>query len=393
MPESVLCFNSGSSSLKFALYQIGGDTRLARGAVEGIGTTAGRFWLTVSDRIVEDSPGDTGAHAHALRRVFASLAAHGLPRPAAVGHRVVHGGAEYASAQRVDDKVLTALRALVPLAPLHLPSELEIIDAVGVLFPGVVQVVCFDTAFHRAMPELAQRLPLPRRLWDAGVRRYGFHGLSYEYVVCELGAAVHGRTIIAHLGNGASLVALRDGRPVDTTMGLTPIGGVIMGTRTGDLDPGVLLYLMREQGYDAGRLGTLLNEESGLLGISELTPDMKTLLERRDSDARAADAVQMFCDSVRKHVGAFAAVLGGLDTLVFTGAIGERAAPVRWEICRNLSHLGIRLDASRNAANAAIVSAESGRCIVRVVPTNEELIIARQTSTLLEGDRHSKGER
>ena len=392
MPESVLCLNSGSSSLKFALYQVGDDTRLARGAVEGIGTTAGRFWLTVSDRMVEESSGDTGGHAHALRRVFASLDAHGVRRPAAVGHRVVHGGAEYASAQRVDDKLLTALRALVPLAPLHLPSELAIIDAVEALFPGVVQVVCFDTAFHRAMPELAQRLPLPRRLWNAGVRRYGFHGLSYEYVVSELGAAVHGRTIIAHLGNGASLVALRDGRPVDTTMGLTPIGGVIMGTRTGDLDPGVLLYLMREQGYDAGRLGTLLNEESGLLGISDLTPDMKTLLARRDSDARAADAVQMFCDSVRKHVGAFAALLGGLDALVFTGAIGERAAPVRWEICRDLRHLGIRLDASRNTANAAIVSAGSGRCIVRVVPTNEELIIARQTSALLAGDRRSNGE-
>jgi acetate kinase len=384
MPESILCLNSGSSSLKFAVYRAGQDARLARGAVEGIGTSTGRFWLTLSDdTMIEDSAGDAGQHADALGRVFASLEAHGVESPAGVGHRVVHGGAEYASAQRVDDKLLAALRALIPLAPLHLPSEIEIIDAVRRLLPGVEQVACFDTAFHRAMPELAQRLPLPRRFWDEGVRRYGFHGLSYEYVVSVLGAAVNGRTIIAHLGNGASLAALRDGRPLDTTMGLTPIGGLIMGTRTGDLDPGVLLYLMRQHGLDVDALGTLLNDRSGLLGISGLTSDMKTLLDRREHDARAADAVQMFCDSVRKHVGAFAAVLGGLDTLVFTGAIGERAAAVRWAICRDLGHLDIRLDPSRNAANAAVVSAGSGRCVVRVIPTNEELVIARQTAAVL----------
>jgi acetate kinase len=381
---AVLCLNSGSSSLKFALYQLGADARLARGAVEGIGIPHGRFWLTRSDDTrIEDAAGDMGRHADALRRVFTALDAHGIETPAAVGHRVVHGGAVYVSARRVDDRLLATLRSLVPLAPLHLPSEIEIIEAVRGLLPGVVQVACFDTAFHRAMPELAQRLPLPRRFWDEGVRRYGFHGLSYEYVVSELGPALDRRTIIAHLGNGASLAALSNGRPVDTTMGLTPIGGLIMGTRTGDLDPGVLLHLMSARGYDVGRLGTLLNDQSGLLGISELTSDMKTLLERRDSDPRAAEAVEMFCRSVRKHVGAFAAVLGGLDTLVFTGAIGERAAAVRWEICRDLGHLGVRLDASRNAAHADVVSVASGPCVVRVVRTNEELMIARQTAAVL----------
>lgn len=357
MPDSVLCLNSGSSSLKWAVYRVGAEeVRLAHGAVER----------------------EAEGHASALREVFGALEEQGIKRPAVVGHRVVHGGADYSSAQIVDDRLLIALRRVIPLAPRHLPSEIEMIEAVAKEFRDVVQVACFDTAFHRTMPELAQRFPLPRQLWDEGVRRYGFHGLSYEYVVWKLAAAVHGRTIIAHLGSGASLVALRDGRPVDTTMGLTPIGGLIMGTRTGDLDPGVLLYLMTEKGYDVDRLGAVLNDKSGMLGISELSSDMKTLLRLRESDPRAADAVAMFCASVRKHVGAFAAVLGGLDTLVFTGAIGEHAAPVRREICRDLAYLGIRLDSTQNDANADLVSVP-GSCAVRVIATNEELMIARQT--------------
>ena len=235
-------------------------------------------------------------------------------------------------------------------------------------FADLPQVVCFDTAFHRPMPELAQRLPLPGELWDKGVRRYGFHGLSYEYILDAVGSAGSGRLIIAHLGNGASLAAIRDGQPRETTMGFTPTGGLMMGTRTGDLDPGVLLYLLDQEGYDPPRLGRLVNQEAGLLGVSGTSPDMKTLLAA--------------CD-VRKHIGALAAVLGGLDMLVFTGGIGERAAPVRREVCDGLEYLGIRLDPGRNDAHADPVSAAGSPCAVRVIPTNEDLMIARHTHALI----------
>jgi acetate kinase len=382
MPEAVLCLNSGSSSLKFALYQVGSEeTRVAYGAVEQIGLPSSRVWLrTRAGDLVDDAHQPVDGHASAARHVFSALKRQGLDASAAVGHRVVHGGPEFSSPQRVDDTLLARLRQLMPLAPLHLPSEIAIIEAVAEERPDVPQVACFDTAFHRRLPESAQRLPLPRPLWDDGVRRYGFHGLSYEYVLWRLGTAAGGRLIVAHLGNGASLAAVLDGHPLDTTMGLTPLGGLVMGTRPGDLDPGVLLYLMQAKSYDQRRLGVLLNDESGLLGISSSTSDMKTLLERRADDPRAAEAVEIFCASVRKHIGAFAAVLGGVDTLVFTGAIGERAAPVRWAICRTLGHLGLQLDRAKNDAHAEVVSLPSATCTVRVVPTNEELMIARHTA-------------
>jgi acetate kinase len=244
-------------------------------------------------------------------------------------------------------------------------------------------VVCFDTTFHRGLPAVARRLALPAAEPAAAVHRFGFHGLSYEYVVDRLGAAVRGRVVIAHLGNGASMAAVRDGRAIDTSMGLTPAGGFMMGTRTGDLDPGVLIYLMRAKGYDADRLDRLVNKEAGLLGVSGVSADMKTLLERRGCDEAAALAVAMFCYQARKQVGAFAAALGGLDTLVFTGGIGERAAPVRAEIGEGLEHLGVRLDPARNAAHADPVSAPEARCVVRVIPTNEDLMIARHSRALL----------
>lgn len=385
MPDAVLCLNSGSSSLKFAVYRVGREeTRIARGAVERIGEPDSRVWLR---RGARDTPVDhtrpIDDHATATREVFAALKREALDTAAAVGHRIVHGGPTVSAPQRVDGALLTALRQLVPLAPLHLPSELAIIEAVAQERPAMPQVACFDTAFHRRMPPSAQRLPLPRRLWDDGVQRYGFHGLSYEYVMWKLGDAGHGRVIVAHLGNGASLAAVRGGRPLDTTMGLTPLGGLVMGTRPGDLDPGVLVYLLEAKGYDARRLGALLNEESGLLGISGSTGDMKTLLEQRGSDPHAAEAVEMFCASARKHIGAFAAVLGGLDTLVFTGAIGARGAAVRREICRELGHLGIVLDPSQNDADAEVISAPAAPCTVRVIPTDEELMIARHTAAVL----------
>jgi acetate kinase len=389
-PHEILCLNGGSSSLKFALYRMAeGEALLASGAVERLGLPDGRFWLRGSGgEPLADTSRQFHGHGVAVRQVFAALDVHRFPAPVAVGHRLVHGGPEYAAPRRVDSDLLEALRRMIPLAPLHLPSEIEIIEAVTGHFPVMPQVACFDTAFHRGMPEVAWRLPLPRTLDADRLRRYGFHGLSYEYIVERLGPAARGRTIIAHLGNGASLVALRDGRPLDTTMGLTPIGGVMMGTRSGDLDPGVLLYLMREKGYDAGRLERLVAEEAGLLGVSGVSSDMKTLLAQRERDPHAAEAVAMFCYSVRKHIGAFAAVLGGLQTLVFTGGIGERAAPVRWEICQGLAHLDVVLDPQRNAANADTVSTPHSPCTVRVIPSDEDLMIARHTRAVL-----TKGER
>ena len=235
------------------------------------------------------------------------------------------------------------------------------------------------------MPEVAQRFPLPRELWDEGLRRYGFHGLSYEYILETLGPNAQGRLILAHLGNGASMAAVRDGQPIDTTMGFTPTGGFMMGTRSGDLDPGILLFLMNEKGYDSAQIDDLVNHKSGLLGVSEISSDMKSLLEKEDTDPRAKQAIDMFCYQLRKYIGAFAAVLGGLDALVFTGGIGERAAPIRWKTCQDLEHLGICIDAERNKIHADVISTSGSNCTVRVIPTNEDFVIARHTSRIIFG--------
>jgi acetate kinase len=376
----VLCLNAGSSSLKFSVYR-DGDRGRAEGAVEEIGREGARAWIKRTGGAPEQVSGRFADHGAAVAGVFDLLARHALPEPVAVGHRLVHGGEEHAAPERVTPALLAALRRLVPLAPLHMPSGLAGVEAVAAKYPTVPQVVCFDTAFHRDLPDVARRLPLPSSLPPVALRRFGFHGLSYEYIVSRLDAAA-GRTVIAHLGNGASMAAVRDGRSVDTTMGLTPAGGFMMGTRTGDLDPGVLTYLMREAGYDADRLDRLVNRESGLLGVGG-SADMKTLLERRDRDPQAALAVAMFCYQARQTIGALAAGLGGLDTLVFTGGIGERAAPVRAAICEGLGHLGVRLDPARNAAHGDPVSPPESRCAVRVIGTNEELMIARHCRAVL----------
>jgi acetate kinase len=363
-PLVVLCVNSGSSSLKTALFDVGGTGERALGRAA--------------------HPVEAGDYTAALDAALAAFDDEGLPPPGAAGHRVVHGGPRHAEPALVDDDVLADLHELVQFAPLHMPAAIAGIEAIRARW-DIPQVACFDTAFHHHMPELARRLPLPDALWDAGVRRYGFHGLSYEYIVGTLGAAELGRAVIAHLGNGASMVAVHRGQSVDTTMGFTPAGGLIMSTRSGDLDPGVPVYLLREQGYDADRLEQLVDRETGLVALSDGTSDMQTLLERREQDQRAALAVDAFCYQARKHVGALAAVLGGLDTLVFTGGIGEKAAAIRSGICDGLGYLGVELDDAANAAHAAVISAPGSDCVVRVEPTDEDLVIARHTGALVAG--------
>ncbi|MCC7009701.1 MAG: acetate/propionate family kinase [Acidobacteria bacterium] len=383
----VLALNCGSSSLKFSLFDVAGrtDTLLAAGAAEDLGGSGTTTWL-------EDGRGNelvrrsrpVADHRAAVEAAVRDLREARLPAPAAIGHRVVFGGATYTGPARLGRALVATLETLVPFAPLHLPAEISGIAAASALFPALPQVACFDTAFHHRMPERARRLALPRTLWDRGIRRYGFHGLSYEYVVDTIGAERLGRAVIAHLGHGASLAAVADGVSIDTTMGLTPTGGIMMSTRSGDLDPGVLLHLATVHRYDAPALDALVNRESGLAGVSGLGGDMKTLLDERATRPEAALAITMFCYHVRKQIGAFAAALGGLDTLVFTAGIGERSADVRREVCEGLEHLGVRLDARANAASADLISPPGGRPDVRVVRTNENLVVARQTCRVLE---------
>ncbi len=390
----ILCLNTGSSSLKFALYELGErEVALATGAVERIGDPGARLSLRKGADAEVERTVDVPDGRAAIETALAALDPHELPAPDAVGHRVVHGGPLHRAPEQVDARLLEALKALVPFAPLHLPAELEAIEAVARRFPDLPQVVCFDTAFHADMPELAQHLPLPRALWDAGIRRYGFHGLSYEYVVHELGAASRGRVVIAHLGSGASMAAVHDGRSVETTMGLTPTDGLMMGTRPGDLDPGVLLHLLATRQYDVEGLTQLIERGSGLLGVSGLSADVRTLLAARDRDPDAALAIAMFCHRARREVGALAAVLGGMDSLVFTGGIGEHSAVIRQEICRGLEHLGVVLDTEANQMDAPIVSLPGTPCVVRVVETNEDLMVARHTRDVLQGRAAGRNDR
>lgn len=386
----ILCLNSGSSSVKLALFRLGDEeTLLARGAAEQIGQQNGRFWVRgLAGEMLIEHVIHFPDHKDAVREALASFKQFRFPEPEAVGHRVVHGGPEYASPTLIDTKLLDDLRELIPFAPLHLPGAIHGIESVASQFTGIMQVACFDTAFHRRMPEISQRFPLPRTLFDEGIRRYGFHGLSYEYILDVLGPAAQGRTIIAHLGNGASMAAVLDGRPLDTTMGLTPTGGFMMGTRCGDLDPGIVLYLMNEKGYSPARINALVNNESGLLGVSGISSDMKTLLEKSATDPHAHQALEMFCQQLRKQIGALAGVLGGVDTLVFTGGIGEHGALVRWKVCKGLAHLGIQLAGERNTNHDDMISSGESSCQVRVIATNEDLMIARHTYQVISGKQN-----
>lgn len=384
----MLCINVGSSSCKFALYSVSSSAEsvLAEGLADRIGLSGGKIRIRdAGGRSLAESDRDLARPQVAVDSMLGEFERLKLPRLDAVGHRIVHGGPHHAAPEIVTPALLADLKRLVEFAPLHMPGGIEGVEAVAARHPRIAQVACFDTAFHRAMPERARRFPLPRKLWDAGVQRYGFHGISYEYIMQALRADVPARVIIAHLGNGASMTAVENGRPLDTTMGFTPAGGFMMGTRPGDLDPGVIVYLLERKGYDAAQLSRLVNLESGLLGVSGLSSDVKTLLDARAVNVDAAQAIEMFCYQIRKAIGALAAALGGLDMLVFTGGIGEHAAAVRAEVCQGLAHLGLAIDPRRNGSNQDTISAADSRCRVRVIPTNENLMVARHAARLVFG--------
>jgi len=392
--SSLLTINGGSSSIRFALYEEGEPLRRRLvGKVDRVGQSGMTLTFkdtagTLPDRRtinVDDHPSAVDFLLDWLetQQSFSSIRA--------VGHRVVHG-MTHSEPERVTPGLLDELRRITPYDPEHLPLEIELMEAFRKRHPALPQVACFDTAFHRTMPRVASLLPIPRRYEAAGVRRYGFHGLSYEFLVEELTrlgdpAATKGRVILAHLGNGASVAAVRDGKSIDTSMGFTPTAGLVMGSRSGDLDPGLVSYMASTEQMSAKQFQNMVNHESGLLGVSETSSDMRDLLEHETQDIRAAEAVALFCYQAKKWIGAYAAALGGLDTLVFAGGIGENAPPVRARICEGLGFLGIELDETRNAATEAVISADAGRVTVRVIPTDEELMIARSVCRILKPDK------
>jgi acetate kinase len=386
-PEQViLALNSGSSSLKFGLYRAGAERTetLLSGETSAIGDTSAKF-------VVHDGSGKTLVsetagipdQRDAILRIGRLLALAKMPPPVAVGHRIVHGGPRLRRHCLIGDAVLRQLQAAVAFAPLHTPPALSVIRFARAHFPGLPQAACFDTTFHTGLPDVARVLPVPKKFQTEGIQRYGFHGLSCESIVRQLGDNLPKRVVIAHLGNGASITAVEDGKSIDTSMGLTPTGGIVMGTRSGDLDPGVLVYLMREKKFDAAMLEELVDHRSGLYGISGGTSDMRRLHEAASSNADARLAIQIFCYSVRKEIAAMIAALGGIDLLVFTGGIGENDAAARAAICTGLSCMGLSLDEARNRSSSDPISDPASGCAVRVLPSQEDEQIARHTSVLL----------
>ena len=388
----MLTINGGSSSIKFALFEVSKPLqRRFSGSIDGIGTTHACLRVDgaeKTDNFARSLPAPDHIAAVNVLLDWVEQRLAGTPL-AAAGHRVVHGGPNYSEPQLISAAMLNEVRRLVPFDTEHLPEEMLLIEAVLRRYPSLPQVACFDTAFHHNLPRVARLLPIPRRYEAQGVRRYGFHGLSYQFLIEELGrlgdpAAAGGRVILAHLGNGASLAAVRHGQSIDTSMGFTPNAGLPMSTRSGDLDPGLAGYLARTEQMSAEQFSSMANEASGLLGISETSADMRDLLENEPHDVRAAEAVALFCYQVSKWIGAFAAALGGLDTLVFAGGIGEHAAPVRERICAELGFLGIALEPTANARHAPVISIDAGRVTVRVIHTDEELIIATSIIRVLQ---------
>ena len=376
--------------MKSTLYEIGvRNQALLSISVAYSGTTSARLKITDAGRatLLDSSVRGRDSNA-ALEAIFAWLDKHQyLSGLQAAGHRLVHGGARYTEPQRVTPKFLSALKKLVPLDPDHLPAAIKGIQFVARKFPKLAQVACFDTAFHGPLPTVAKMYALPRRLYDANIRRYGFHGLSFEYIVGELrkldATLAAGRVLVAHLGSGASIVALQNGNSTDTSMGFTPLEGLVMSARSGDVDPGLLLYLLAQKKMSVKAAAALLNKQSGLLGVSTTTGDMRALLEKAKQDPHAAEAIDLFCYRAKKYIGAYAAALGGLDALIFTGGIGERAPAIREKICSGLEFLGIRLDAAQNAADAQVISTTASRVNIRVIQTNEDLMIVQHVLSVL----------
>ena len=390
----VLTINGGSSSIKFSLFEANGSLRrIYEGAIERIGQSDSTLHvkgLSTADnfsRAVKISD-----HSVAVSVLMDWLQKqHDSETISAVGHRIVHGGQKYSEAQKINPEMLAELHRISPFDPQHLPEEIKLIEAFQNRFPNLLQVACFDTAFHHGMPRMAQLMPIPRRYEEQGVRRYGFHGLSYAFLMEELvrlagPEAARGRVILAHLGNGASLAAVHNGKPVDTSMGFTPTSGLLMGTRSGDLDPGLVSYLALTENMNTDQFTAMINFQSGMLGISETSSDMQILLDSERQDVRAAEAVAAFCYQVKKFIGSFAAALGGLDQLVFAGGIGENASVVRARICNGLDFLGIEVDQQRNEVHAPLISSDVSRVKVRVIHTDEEIVIARAVRGFLDGD-------
>ena len=390
--SSVLTLNGGSSSIRFAVYQTGDPPKRGlQGKVDRVGSPGTTLTFDDPVRTQRDTRGigDLDHRAAADFLIDWLEQQIGLASLTAVGHRVVNGGATYSEPRRVSPALLDELRSISAYAPEHLPFEIALIDLIRGRVPALPQVVCFDTTFHRDMPRIAKIVPIPRRFQAKGIERYGFHGLSYSFLMEELtrvagSEAAHGRVILAHLGNGSSLAAVRGGNSIDTSMGFTPAAGVPMSTRSGDLDPGLIWYLARTEHMTAEQFHHMVNHESGLLGVSEKSSDMRELLAREVDDVRAAEAIALFCYQVKKWLGSYAAALGGLDTLVFAGGIGENAPVIRSRICEGLGFLGIELDRARNESSEPVISSGASRVEVRVIRTDEEMMIVKAVSSLLE---------
>lgn len=391
LTPAILSLNGGSSSLRFTLFTTGESlARVLTGKFERIGLSdAGLSFTDVRANQNHERRIDAPNHVACIPLLVEMLEQNaGDSSVIAIGYRVVHGGPRYREAQRIDEAMLEELRRISSFAPNHLPSAIALMEDFAKKFPQAPQIACFDTAFHHTMPRVAKLLPIPRRYEAKGVQRYGFHGLSYAYLMDELTrlgdpAATAGRVILAHLGNGASMAAVRDGKSMDTSMGFTPAAGLMMSTRSGDLDPGLVAFLGRNEQMTGTQFDRMIHHESGLLGVSEISSDMRDLLTRQATDVGAAEAVALFCYQAKKWIGSFAAALGGLDTLVFAGGIGENAPLVRARICEGLDFLGIVLNEARNTENASLISTDGGRVAVRVICTDEELMIARSVSRVL----------
>ncbi len=381
--NNIVVINGGSSSIKFAVYKAEDNPReILKGSIENIGSKNVLHKFTTNNNTEEkqstnEIKNNSDAAIYLIEWLEQQIDFNSV---LAIGHRLVHG-MEHSKAEKITIQLLNDIKRIIVFDPEHLPGEIELVEIFAARHPSIVQVACFDTSFHTKMPKVAKLLPIPREYFEKGIHRYGFHGLSYAYLIQELnktegGVIANGRVILAHLGNGASLAAVKNGKCQDTSMGFTPTGGIMMSTRTGDLDPGLALYLMQAEKLTVEQFNHLINRESGLLGISETSADMKELVEIKNSDQNAAEAFEMFCYQTKKYIGAYAAVLEGLDTLVFSGGIGEHSPQVRSQVCDGLEFLGINIDEIKNMNNEAIISSFTSKVTVRVIATNEQMMMA-----------------